>query len=160
MRTLLAAAMLAQLAVVQPIAAQAAVPAANLVVLRRQQVFGSTAYTWAMFQDAAITQTFSSAPVVVPAGKHLVITGVRYWLTGTNGGTVTVGPFSGGTVGQLYLTRALIEPAGTQATIERSEHFTNGIAWPGGSQLDLKFTKNVSTSSDTIVWAFLYGYLE
>jgi hypothetical protein len=59
-----------------------------------------------------------------------------------------------------YFTRAAVEPPGNQTTIERGEHLTNGLAFPSGSQLDLRFTKFASASNDTVVWCFLYGYVE
>ncbi|MEO8575638.1 MAG: hypothetical protein ABI556_03010 [Gemmatimonadales bacterium] len=142
--------------------AQAVVPAQNLVVYRRQQALGQAAYTWAHFQDAALVQAFpSTTPITVPTGKHLVVTGIRYWFTGTNGIDLGIGPSISGVVNPpLYLARIRVTPSGPTTTLEGFEHFTNGISFPGGSKVDIKATKVVPASSDTIVWCFLYGYLE
>lgn len=140
--------------------AQAVVPASKLVVFRRQQPLGG-AYTWTQFQDAALVQAFpSSTPITVPAGQHFVVTGIRYWFTGTNGIDLGVGPSVGGLVNSLYMTRIRVTPSGSSTTLEGFEHFTNGISFPAGSKVDIKATKVVSASTDTIVWCFLYGYLE
>jgi hypothetical protein len=160
MRSLLAAALLVLVVLAEPLAAQATVPGANLVVLRRNQTYGSAVFSWSLLQDGATVQTFTSSPFVVPAGKRLVVTGIRYHLLGTHGGTLTIGPSVSANVYMYYYTRAVVEPAGTQTTIERSEHFTNGIAFPAGTLVDLRLAKVSSGSLDTVVWCFLYGYLE
>ena len=141
--------------------AQAVVPANNLVVYRRQQPFGGAAYTWSQFQDAALVQSFpSTTPITVPAGQRFVLTGIRYWFTGTNGIDLAIGPSVGGLVNNLYFKLIRVTPSGTTTPLEGFEHFTNGISFPGGSKVDIKATKVVPASSDTIVWCFLYGYLE
>ena len=142
------------------LSAQAVVPAPNLVVYRRQQGFGSTLYTWGQFQDGNLVQSFSSLPIVVPTGKHLVVTGIRYWFNGTTGVDLSVGPSVSGLVNNLYMKLIRVTPSGSQTLLEGAEHFTNGLSFPGGSKVDIKVAKVSAGSSDTIVWCWLYGYLE
>lgn len=141
--------------------AQPVVSAKSLVVYRRQQAFGSASYTWAQFQDAALVQAFpSTTPITVPAGQRFVVTGIRYWFNGANGIDLSVGPSVGGSVNNLYMKLVRVTPSGASTLLEGFEHFTNGISFPGGSKVDIKATKVVPAGSDTIVWCYLYGYLE
>jgi hypothetical protein len=136
------------------------VPASKLIIFRRQQTFGSASGSWVQFQDAAQVQSCAAgAPFTVPTGQHFVVTGLRYWMTGTNGVELILG-VAGANVNPMFMTRAPVVPTGTIATLERFEHFTNGIAFPGGSKVDVKVTKLLPSSTDTVVWLFLYGYFE
>ncbi len=140
------------------LSAQAVVPAHNLVTFRRQQAYGSTNYTWSQFQDGAIVQAFPVAsPITVPAGQHLVVTGIRYWFTGASGGNIYLGQSSGGNVNNEYLKLLTSSSNGSLTTQEGSEHFTNGMSFASGTQVDIKVNKS---NSDTVVWFYLYGYLE
>ncbi len=137
---------------------QAAPPAANLVTFRRQQAYGSSTYTWSQFQNGAIVQAFPlSTPITVPAGQHLVVTDIRYWFTGTASGSIYLGQSASGNVNNEYMKQLSASPSGALITQEGSEHFTSGMAFASGTQVDIKVNKS---GSDTAVWFYLYGYLE
>jgi hypothetical protein len=137
---------------------QAAPPAANLVTFRRQQVYGASTYTWSQFQDGAIVHSFPlSTAITVPAGQHLVVTGIRYWFTATASGNIYLGQSAGGIVSNEYMKLLNASPSGALATQEGFEHFTTGMSFASGTLVDIKVTK---TGSDTVVWFYLYGYLE
>jgi hypothetical protein len=143
------------------LSAQNVVPAKDLVVYRRQQVLGSAAYSWTQFQDATLVQAFpASTPITVPAGQHLVVTGIHYWFTGTNGIDLFLGPSVNGLVNNLYIRLIRVTPSGSLTTLEGFEHFTNGISFASGTKVDIKATKVVPANSDTVVWFYLYGYLD
>lgn len=141
--------------------AQAVVPAQNLVVLRRQQAYGSSNYSWVLVQDGSSVGSVLTSPYTLPAGKRLVITGLRYTFTGSQGVDVHLGPFVSGVLGQSLHLKLLRPPvSGSVGTTEHGETFTTGLALPPGAQLDLKVTKVSAATSDTLVWCYLFGYLE
>ena len=154
----LCAVVMLAVAVAPALRAQPVVPAANLVVYRRQQGFNATAYTWTQLQDGAVVQTFSSTGITVPAGKHLVVTGIRYWFFGTSGADVFLG--TGGNVADVYQRLIRVAPAGSTTTLEGFEQLTNGISFPSGSKVNIRVNKTVASTSDTVTWWYLYGYLE
>lgn len=144
-----------------PVLLAQAAPAANLVVLRRNQTFGSANYYWNQLQNGAFIQQFPvSSPIVVPAGKTLVVTGLRGGLNGQYGADLSLGFLVSGVHNSVYLRLLRTPVQGSQAFVEFSEHFTTGLSFAAGTQVDLRVTKVSSGSSDTLVNAYLYGYFE
>jgi hypothetical protein len=144
-----------------PVLAAQAAPAANLVVFRRNQTFGSANYYWNQLQHGAYIQQFPvSSAIVVPAGKTLVVTGLRGGLSGQYGADLSLGFIVAGVHNSVYLRLVRTPVQGSQAFVEFSEHFTTGLSFAAGAQVDLRVTKVSAGSSDTLVNAYLYGYFE
>lgn len=144
-----------------PVLSAQAVPAGNLVVMRRNQVYGSANYYWYQLQNGGYAQSFPvSSPLTVPAGQKFVVTGIRYAFNGQYGVDLSLGTTSAGVLIAHYQRMVRTPVQGTQALLEGSETFATGIAFPAGSQVELKVTKVNAGSSDTVVNAYLYGYFE
>lgn len=136
-------------------------PAASMVVMRRNQVYGSANFIWNHFQNGALIQQFPvGSNITVPAGQKFVVTGIRGWFTGQYGADVSLGFSSAGFHSSEYLKLVRTPVQGTLATLEFSETFSTGISFGAGTQVELKVTKINAASSDTMVNAYLYGYFE
>lgn len=144
-----------------PVLSAQAAPAANLVVFRRNQTYNSPNFYWYQIQGGGYAQSFPvNSPIVVPAGMKFVVTGLRYGFNGQYGVDLSLGANSSGAHISTYLRLVRTPLQGSQAFLEGSEHFTTGISFPAGTQVELKVTKVNSGSSDTLVNAYLYGYFE
>ncbi len=136
-------------------------PAANMVVMRRNQVYGAATFYWNHLQNGAYIQQFPvSSNITVPAGQKFVVTGIRGWFTGQYGADLSLGFSTSGVHNSEYLKLLRAPVQGSLATFEFAEAFSTGISFGSGTQVELKVTKVNSGSSDTLVNAYLYGYFE
>jgi hypothetical protein len=160
MTKLLTRAMAVALASLPVVTAQAA-PAANLVVFRRNQVYGSANFYWNQLQNGAYIQQFPvSSNIVVPPGQKFVVTGIRYWFTGSYGADLSLGFSASGVHNSTYQKMVRVPTQGSLASFDYGEQFITGISFAAGTQVELRVTKVNAGSSDTVVNAYLYGYFE